>query len=452
MEWKEEYTGRASLAMIGSYFRAMGMWRVICEQVHIQQKVKQHEPHDKLLDCFINILAGGHGLIEIHTLVRPDLVVQRAFGRSNCAEQSTISDTLDVCNAQTNEQMRTALRTILHQYGQSYPHDYARQMQVLDVDMTGWPGGRQGEGVEKAFFPDKVHRRGRQLGRVLATRYDEVVVDRLYAGKRQLVNCLPELVSEAEQALNLRGDSELVTNRRKNTVLRVDGGGGTEADINWMLQRGYAIMVKLHNARRTGKLAQSVVTWVADVKVPERQIGWVERPIAYTTPTRQLAIRHRKTGGKHTGEFGYSVLVFNLSDAHLAELLGHKPPVSPLSPEAMFNALHFYDRRGGALETQFKGDKQGLGLAHRNKRRFYAQDMLVLLGQLAHNLIIWSRNRIADADPHFASFGIHRMVRDVLRIDGYVQFHHNGSIERVVLNPRHPFSSAVMRAFCPRYV
>ena len=68
----------------------------------IAQKVKQHQPQEKLLDCFLNILAGGHGLSELHTLVRPDQVVQRAFGRSRCAEQSTISDTLDACDAHTN--------------------------------------------------------------------------------------------------------------------------------------------------------------------------------------------------------------------------------------------------------------------------------------------------------------------------------------------------------------
>ena len=80
MEEQGEYTARASLAIVGNYFRAMGMWSIVCEQVHIQQKVMRYPPQDKLLDCFINILAGGQGLIEIETLVRPDGVLQRAFG------------------------------------------------------------------------------------------------------------------------------------------------------------------------------------------------------------------------------------------------------------------------------------------------------------------------------------------------------------------------------------
>ena len=69
MEEQADYTARASLALIGRSFRAMELWPIVCEQVHIPQKVKQYQPHEKLLDCFINILAGGQGLIEIETLV-----------------------------------------------------------------------------------------------------------------------------------------------------------------------------------------------------------------------------------------------------------------------------------------------------------------------------------------------------------------------------------------------
>ena len=72
--------------------------------------MKQYRPHDKRLDCLINLLAGGRGLSQIETLVRPDPALQRAFGRSACAEQSTISDTLDACTAQTDEQMRAAFQ------------------------------------------------------------------------------------------------------------------------------------------------------------------------------------------------------------------------------------------------------------------------------------------------------------------------------------------------------
>ena len=53
--------------------------------------------------------------------------------------------------------------------------------------------------------------------------------------------------------------------------------------------------------------------------------------------------------------------------------------------EVLLAALHAYDQRDGGLETQNKGDKQGLGLNKRNKRRFCAQEILVLMAQLAHD-------------------------------------------------------------------
>ena len=45
--------------------------------------------------------------------------------------------------------------------------------------MTGLSAGRLGEGVSKGYFAGERNRRGRQLGRVLASWYDEIVVDRL---------------------------------------------------------------------------------------------------------------------------------------------------------------------------------------------------------------------------------------------------------------------------------
>jgi hypothetical protein len=44
----------------------------------------------------------------------------------------------------------------------------------------------------------------------------------------------------------------------------------------------------------------------------------------------------------------------------------------------------------GGVETSFKGDKQGLGIGKRNKKRFEIQQMVMLLGSLAHNVVVWS--------------------------------------------------------------
>src|SRR5207244_13473775 len=97
MDTAVAFSARASLVVVGLRFQQLGIWSVVRAHVKIKQKVRVHTPLDKLLDCFINILAGGQGLIEVNTRVRPDASVQRAFGRLCCAEQSSISRTLNAC-------------------------------------------------------------------------------------------------------------------------------------------------------------------------------------------------------------------------------------------------------------------------------------------------------------------------------------------------------------------
>ena len=434
------FTPRASLAALGLRLQAWGVWEVVRDQLQIKQKVHAYQPLDKVLDCFINILAGGAGLVEINLLVRPDVGVQRAFGRPTCAEQSTISDTLNACTPENVEQLRSAVQLILRQQSQSYAHDYAAAWQVLDVDTTGLPAGRLGEGVTKGYFAGRKRCRGRQLGRVVAAAYDELIVDQLYDGKHQLERSLPQLVEMAETALNL-GE-----NQRMRTVLRVDAGGGSETNINWMLRRGYFLLIKIHSWQRVRKLMRSVTDWSIDPRVPSRQVGWVTRPYAYARPTRQIALRKLKSNGKWL----YQVLVFNLTDDMLFALRHQPQPQPCTTQDILFAALAAYDQRGGAAETQNKGDKQGLHLAHRNKHSFVAQEMLVLLAQLAHNLLIWTRNDLARADRHFACYGIQRMVRDVLQIPGWVQLDEAEHVVSITLQDNHPLATKVQFALVNR--
>lgn len=434
---QEEISPRASLVATGWRFQQMGIWSVVEGSVHIKQKVLRHTPLDKLKDCLINILAGGTGLVETNLRVRPDRAVQMAFGRQSCAEQSTISDTLNACTAENVNQMRTAINRILRQHGGCYQHNYEKQWQLLDADMTGMPAGRLGEGVTKGYFAGEKNRRGRQLGRVLASWYDEIVVDKLYTGKRQLDANLGELVLAAETVLDLD------ETRRSRTVLRVDGGGGKDENINWMLNRGYHVMIKVKNWRRAVKLAASVTTWHIDPKVGDREVGWADKPYLYAKPTRQLVLRKRKKDGS----WSYHALVLTLTDQMLFELLGQADSPRPTTEQVLSAAMHFYDLRSGGLETQNKSDKQGLGLSHRNKHRFAAQEMLALLAQLAHNLVIWTRDELAYHHPRFSKYGIQRTVRDIFHIPGSVQLTTAGTIRQITLNARHPLAAAFQQAF-----
>jgi len=342
--------------------RHKGIGQTVKEHVVIHQKVLRYSALDKLLDALINILAGGHGLVEVNTRVKADEGLQRAFGRSGCAEQSVISDTLDACTSPSVEQMPPAVQAIDQAHSQGYGHTYQQQRQVLDVDMSGLPGGRQGDGVTKGYLAQAKHRRGRQWGRVVASLYDEIVVERLEDGKRQLDRSVSERLLGAEPVVNL------TQAKRQRTVGRVDAGGGTDEDIKWLLGRDYQHRVKVKHYKRSAKLCRSVTTGYPDPKVENRQVGWVESLQSYERATRQRAIRNRK----HNGQWPYHGVVFTLTDDQLFALARLPRRAQPTAQQVALAALHGDDRRSGGVETSNKGRTQGLGLTRRNKRRLAA--------------------------------------------------------------------------------
>lgn len=430
------FSPRASLALTGMRIQQMGIWQTIEQHVKIKQKVIKHSPVEKLQDAFINIMAGGHGVVEVNNRVRPDAALSAAFGRSGCAEQSTVSETLNASDETSVYQMREALRVIYQQHSQGYVHHYGRELQLLDVDMTGMPAGRQGEKVTSGYFAKQKNQRGRQAGRVVATLYDEIVVERLYAGTTQLNRSLQELIEATEMVLDLNPGF------RKRTIVRTDGGGGADADVNWLLGRGYGLLTKVTHWRRLEKLIPTVTAWQPDPKEPKRQAGWVTVPHLYDQPTRQLAVRCQQKNG----QWHHAVLVFNLTDEQLRWLLQRRYEPEKLPTDAMWLAVYAYDQRGGAVETTIKGSKAGLGLTRRNKKRFDAQEMLLLLAQLAYNLIGWTRNSLATHTARLRHFGMLRMVRDAFHIPGTITFDRHGHIVQITLNQAYALAASFVSA------
>ena len=145
-------TPQATLVALGLKVQELDLFRPIREQVHIRQKTVRYTPIDKLYDAWIAILAGAQGVSEVNTRLRSDPVLQAAFGRTACAEQSVIQDTLDACDATTVQQMEQALTTIFRRHSQAYSHDYAQHLQVVDIDMTGLPWGPKVAFATKGYF------------------------------------------------------------------------------------------------------------------------------------------------------------------------------------------------------------------------------------------------------------------------------------------------------------
>lgn len=427
----QQFSARASLAAIGIKLQHVDLFGPVRQLVRIAQKTVKHTPIDKVYDGFIAILAGAHGLVEINTRLRSDTALQAAFGRTSCAEQSVVQETLDACTAENVEQMEQAVQTIYRQHSQGYQHDYTADWQILDVDMSGMPCGPKAAFATKGYFAKQRNRRGRQLGRVLASRYDEVVVDQLFSGNTQLTKALQPLLQAAEQTLDLD------ESKRQRTIVRIDAGGGSLDDVNWALARGYQVHGKDYSGRQAQRLARSVVAWVDDPRVPVRQVGWVTEPAtAYVREVRRIAVRCRK----QNGPWAIGVLISSLSAREILPLVGQSVSQIDDQDAVLLAYVAFYDQRGGGIETSFKGDKQGLGLTKRNKKRFEAQQMVMLLGSLAHNVVVWARQWLTPLPSKVGRYGTVRMVRDVFHVSGFLVMDALGQIVQIVLNQAAPLA------------
>lgn len=428
MEKYTGFSGHASLAIVSKWMNEQQIWKEIEENVKIKQKVIKHSPNDKLKDLLIHILAGGQGVADVNNRVRTDKVLQLSFGRSACAEQSTIHETLDASTTENVNQFRDSLKMIYQKNGQGYQHEYERKSQVLDIDLSAMLAGQQAEGATKGYFSGHKNKRGRQLGRVVASLYGEIITEKLYSGTVLLEKNLPELIKMAENVLDLD------ENRRNKTILRFDAGGGTDANINFFLERGYFGITKVKNWQRTTKLVKTVSNWQSIPQLPDHECGWVNETHKYVHSTRQLAIRwpNKKKGG-----WFYSVIVFNLTDELVFELAHLPMPETYTELDLISTIVTAYDLRAGGVETSYKNSKQGIGLLKRNKKCFHAQELLVFLAQLAYNMTGWVQNELAQHSSTIASFGILRMIRDAFQISGKIEFDINGNMIHICLNQIH---------------
>lgn len=394
----ETQTGHAPLCAFGHHLTREKALKPL-EWVEVPQKTLKHSPAQKLTDALIGMLAGCSTLYELNAEVRPDLPLQRAFGRDGgCAEQSTVSDTLDAFSAQTVAQLREAVEAIQHRYSEVFRHDFEQQTLVLEVDLTGLAASKGAEGSTKGYFPNKRNERGRQLARVIAPQYEEAPFEKLYPGDTNSSEVLKEVLTEVERLLGLDDDDE----KRRRTLIRMDGGFGTDENLNWLCWRGYQFVAKGYSGNRAKKVAKSVPEddW-REGPTPGQLLGVPEKPHRYGRKTHTVARRWFDKKGKAHQD----LLIITTS--------------TELRDDSREEIAKLYDGRGG-MEVDIKGDKRGLGLEKRKKKGFCAQEALVLLAQLAHNLAVCFKRWFL-AGTKAGELGMERLVREVMAMPGQVE-------------------------------
>jgi hypothetical protein len=144
--------------------------------------------------------------------VRPDVPLQRAFGRDRCADQSTIQRTL---NAFTPE--RGAVEAIGRRYSAVFSHEFEHEMLIVEVDLSGLRASKRAEGSTKGYFSGERNATGRQLLRVSVPQYKEILFEKLYTGKTTSCEVLKESLKEVQRLLSLEAA------KRRRTLVRLDG-------------------------------------------------------------------------------------------------------------------------------------------------------------------------------------------------------------------------------------
>ena len=412
-------TGRASLCALGEYLRRHCFFAPVREQVQIRQKTVRYRPIDKLLDALSGILCGAKTIAQNNLTIRTDRAVQRAFGRTGCAEQSTIARPLRACTAEHVAQLEKGSWYYLKRYGVTPHHRFHDTRLGVDIDLTPMPIGAKAEGSERTWLGRNRSKTGWKTLRITASPYREILHETLLRGKETVVPALQRALQEVETHLGWTRE------RRQRITLRLDGGFGTTEVLNWLLSRGYQVVAKLSHYGRVQKLRQHLGPW-QPTSSPGRAMATVLRPHRFCRTTRQWVIRTPKDkGGYH-----YAVLVTSLAE---------------LAPPTVADA---YDSRAMS-EATFGQDKQARGLGKRRQRKWEAQQVVLLLARLAHHILLWSKRWLSRGPTtrgRLAGYGLVRLLQAGTTVPGVIRWR-RGWMVSVHFDPLHPLAEALQQGF-----
>jgi hypothetical protein len=250
---------------------------------------------------------------------------------------------------------------------------------------------------------------------VHAPQYHETVFSQLYPGKQDCGPVYQPILETLAQTL------AFTSNEKQQTVVRSDAGFGSDANVNHALTAGWQILAKGKGGQRPLRYAGQVLptAWVSMGQ--GRWLAPAPQPPIYVRPTQHFVLRWQT----QQGLLKYATLVCSVMDWSMTEVLAH------------------YDDRG-ACETEIQADKRGLQLERRRKKHLAAQEALILLTDIAHNLLAWTAHWMFPTGP-YANFGPLRLTQDILSLPGRLYFDDDRLVE-VHLNKRHPHAKPVAKA------
>ena len=237
----------------------------------------------------------------------------------------------------------------------------------------------------------------------------------MYPGNQTSEKSLFETIRQLEALLKLHD-----RHQRSRVLIRLDAGFGNDQNINWLLHRGYQVLSKHKSSRRASLIASQVDVWH-----PLDDRKWVAK-----VPQSLCRRYYRRTQtvvlcwyNPKSDVFKHALLVCSLLDLDLVEI------------------SDLYDKRA-SIETEIKADKGGLLLPKRRKKQFEAQEALVLLTDLAHNILAWSRD-FWSSEAKIGDLGIYGIINKIMPIPGKLTFE-DGKLVKARLQATHPLAKPMI--------
>jgi len=237
----------------------------------------------------------------------------------------------------------------------------------------------------------------------------------LYPGNQTSEKSLFKTIEQVETLLQRKD-----RHPRRGVLIRLDAGFGNDQNINWLLHRGYQVLSKHKSSKRASLIASQIDEWYP---LDDRKwIAEVPKSLCHRyyrhTQTSVLCWYNPKSDA-----FKHALLICSLLDLDL------------------FQISHLYDERA-SMENEIKADKGGLLLPKRRKKQLEAQEALVLLTDLAHNILAWSRDFWA-LEPKIGDPVIYGIVNKIMPIPGKLTFQ-DGELVKARLQATHPLAKPVV--------
>lgn len=246
----------------------------------------------------------------------------------------------------------------------------------------------------------------------MAPQYKETLFSKLYPGHQHSSPTYIPLLHHLHTFVPWTAE------QRQKVVIRSDRGFGSDDNIDEALDLAWQVLTKAGGGRRPGAYAKRLTAtdwlevshnhWLAPIPFA---------PV-YSRPTRTWLLKWLDPKGKPK----LATLVCSVLDWTAQEVMAH------------------YDDRG-QCEKEIQADKQGLRLCQRRKHQLTAQEALVILTNVAHNLVAWSLRWMALEKP-LHQVGTTRLIEDVFTIPGHLHFD-GERLAAVQLNERHPYAQLV---------